>query len=628
MEKEQKQQLTKITTAAIIFFAIIITEHFLIKDMPVWILFILYLIPYLIVGFGVLKEAVENILKGEIFDENFLMTVASLGAVIISFLPNTEAQFAEAVAVMLFYQVGEFFEDIAVDKSRDSITSLMEIKPDHANLVKGSEILTVSPEEVKPNDIILIKAGEKIPLDGEIIEGSTTLDTVALTGESAPRSANISDMVLSGCINLSGTIKVKVAKSFGESTVSKILELVENSESGKSRSENFIKKFAKYYTPLVVIAALLVCLIPPLVSGNFMGVFVTWLKRALTFLVISCPCALVISIPLSFFGGIGGASKHGILIKGSNYIDALSKVETVVFDKTGTLTNGTFEVTKIFAKDISEGELLNLAASAEWYSTHPIAVSVKNKANCDSIPYEVKDIEEISGKGIKAIVDGKAVTIGNEKLMQSEHIDYTPCYTPSTILHIGVDSIYKGYIIISDKIKSDSKESIISLNNLGVKNTVMLTGDRSDVAKAVADELNIADYRADLLPNDKVAIVETLLHQKSPKSTLAFVGDGINDAPVLAIADIGIAMGKFGSDAAIEAADVVLMDDKLKKVVKAIKISKRTMRIVKENIVFSIGVKLLILLLSAFGLANMWLAVVADVGVAIIAILNAIRTLK
>lgn len=628
MEKSQKKELLLIIISAVLFGIVLITEHFIFKNMPILLTFILYLIPFLIVGFDILKEAVENIFKGEIFDEDFLMSLACIGAFSISFLPNTEHQFAEAVAVMLFFKIGELFEDIAVDNSRKSISSLVELRPDHASLVSGKEVIEVSPEKVNLGDIILIKAGEKIPLDCEIIEGQTTLDTKALTGESLPREATIGDTVLSGCINLNGTIKARVTKTYSQSTVSKILELVENAQSGKSKSENFIKKFAKVYTPLVVIAALLICLIPPLFSGNFMGVFVSWLKRALTFLVISCPCALVISVPLSFFGGIGGASKHGILIKGSNYIDALSKVKTVVFDKTGTLTSGTFEVTDIFTNEISENELLKIAASAEWYSTHPIAVSVKKKAGFDTLPYSAEKIEEIAGKGISAVIDGNQTFLGNEKLMQENKIDYTPCYSPSTVLHISFDGKYLGYIAISDIIKSDSKECISKLNLLGVSKTVMLTGDKSDVAKSVADSIGITDYRADLLPTDKVAIVETLLLQKPNKSTLAFVGDGINDAPVLAISDIGIAMGKFGSDAAIDAADVVLMDDKPRKVARAIEISKRTMKIVKENIIFSISVKFIILILGALGLANMWLAVLADVGVSLVAILNAMRTLK
>ena len=628
MESSQKRQLIRIIITAIIFVGVIILEHFLLTNAPIWLMLIIYLVPYLIIGSVVLKEAAENIIHGEIFDENFLMAVASIGALVIGFLPNAEPQFAEAVAVMLFYQIGELFEDFAVDRSRESISSLMDIKPDFANLVTGEEIKKVSPEEVNPNDIILVKAGEKIPLDGEIIEGSTSLDTVAITGESAPRVSNIGDTVLSGCINLSGTIKIKVTKPFGESTVSKILELVENADNKKSKSEAFIKKFAKFYTPIVVIAALCIMLFPPLFSGNFLGVFTTWLLRALMFLVISCPCALVISVPLSFFGGIGGASRHGILIKGSNYIEALSKTETVVFDKTGTLTNGSFEVTAVHPNEIDKDELIKIAASAEWYSTHPIAVSVKNHSTAKTIPYETKNIEEISGKGIKALVNGKSVLIGNGSLMHTNNISPKDCHRYGTILHISVDGVYAGHIVISDTVKSESKDAVLALKALSVKKTVMLTGDIDEVAESVANEVCIDEYKANLLPTDKVSIVKKLISNNNSKSSIVFVGDGINDAPVLARADVGIAMGKFGSDAAIEAADVVLMDDNPKKIASVIKISKRTMRIVKENIFFSLAVKALILILSVFGFANMWLAVIADVGVAMLAILNAIRTLK
>ncbi len=584
----------------------------------VWINNVLYILSYLLVGLEILRKALRNILRGKVFDENFLMSVATLGAFGVG-------EFSEAVAVMLFYQVGEFFQNYAVNKSRKSISSLMDIRPDYANLYIDGNIKKVNPDEVKIDDIIVVKPGEKIPLDGNVVEGSSSLDTKALTGETVPREVKVLDEVLSGCINLNGLLKVKVTKEFGESTVSKILNLVENASSKKSKSENFITKFAKYYTPIVVIIAVVIAVAVPLITR---GSFSTWIYRALSFLVVSCPCALVISIPLSFFGGIGGASKMGILIKESNYLEALSKVDTIVFDKTGTLTKGVFAVQKIEPVDISKEELLKYAAFAENYSSHPIAVAIKTTYNEKVDESKIKNVEELPGYGIKAVINKHTVLVGNEKLMDENDLEFEKCYDVGTILNVAVDGKYKGHILIADEIKDDAKQTIKELKQNNIKKTVMLTGDRKSVGLSVAEILKIDEVHTDLLPQDKVFRVEELLAKKIGDSKVAFVGDGINDAPVLALADIGFAMGGLGADSAIEAADIVIMTDEVKKIVSAIKLSHKTMRIVKENIIFAIAVKITVLVLSAFGISTMWEAVFADVGVSVIAILNALRVLR
>lgn len=585
-----------------------------------WINNGLFIISYLVVGFEILKKAVRNIFRGKVFDENFLMAVATIGAFAIG-------EFPEAVAVMLFYQVGELFQSYAVDKSRKSIASLMDIRPDYANIEKDGKIEKVDPDEVKIGDIIIVKTGEKIPLDGVVVEGTSSLDTMALTGESVPRVVKTEDEVLSGCINKDGLLKIRVTKEFGESTVSKILDLVENASSKKSKSENFITKFAKYYTPTVVIIAVLLAFIPPIILKDF-SAFSVWLYRALSFLVVSCPCALVISIPLSFFGGIGGASKMGILIKGSNYLEALANTETVVFDKTGTLTEGIFEVQDIYAEGIEKDELLRIVAHAENYSNHPIAKSVKKAYNKEVDENIIKNPQELSGKGIWANIDEKDILVGNEKLMVEEEIDFKKCDEVGTILYVAIDKKYVGYVLIADKIKQDSPKTIRELKAMNIKETVMLTGDKKEVGEYVAKKLNMDKVYTELLPDGKVEKVEELLKQKSEKGKLVFVGDGINDAPVLTIADIGVAMGGLGSDAAIEAADIVIMTDETSKISKAINLSKKTMRIVRENIIFAIFVKIAVLLLTAFGASTMWEAVFADVGVSVIAIINALRMLN
>ena len=609
-----KKRAIKIIISLILFiFAMVIKlENEIINN-------IIFVISYLIVGFEILKKAIRNILRGKVFDENFLMSVATIGAFAIG-------EFPEAVAVMLFYQIGELFQSYAVDKSRKSIASLMDIRPDYANVYREGNIETVNPEEVKIGETIVIKPGEKIPLDGKIIEGKTTLDTKALTGESLPREVSEGDEVLSGCINLNGMIKIEVTKEFGESTVSKILDLVENASSKKSKSENFITKFAKYYTPTVVIIALILAILPPLVIQG--ATFSDWIYRALSFLVVSCPCALVISIPLSFFGGIGGASKRGILIKGSNYLEALSNTEIAVFDKTGTLTKGVFEVQEVKPVDISNEELLKIAAYAENYSNHPISKSIKQAYHKPIDEKEIINSEELSGLGIVAKIGEKNVLVGNEKLMQEKQIEFEKCNKIGTILYIAIDRKYARYILIADKIKNDAKQTIEELKKNDIKQTIMLTGDKKEVGESVAKEVGIDKVYTELLPTDKVQKVEELLKTKSPKGKLAFVGDGINDAPVLTLADIGIAMGGLGADSAIEAADIVIMTDEPSKIINAIKLSKKTMRIVKENIVFAIFIKILVLVLTAFGLSTMWEAVFADVGVSIIAIINALRVLK
>lgn len=585
-----------------------------------WINNGLFIISYLVVGFEILKKAVRNIFRGKVFDENFLMAVATIGAFAIG-------EFPEAVAVMLFYQVGELFQSYAVDKSRKSIASLMDIRPDYANIEKDGKVEKVDPDEVKIGDIIIVKTGEKIPLDGVIIEGRSSLDTMALTGESVPRVVKTEDEVLSGCINKDGLLKIRVTKEFGESTVSRILNLVENASSKKSKSENFITKFAKYYTPTVVIIAVLLAFIPPIILKDF-STFSVWLYRALSFLVVSCPCALVISIPLSFFGGIGGASKMGILIKGSNYLEALANTETVVFDKTGTLTEGIFEVQDIYAEGIEKDELLRIVAHAENYSNHPIAKSVKKAYNKEIDEKIIKNPQELSGKGIWAKIDEKDILVGNEKLMLEEKIDFKKCDEVGTILYVAIDKKYVGYVLIADKIKQDSPKTIRELKAMNIKKTVMLTGDKKEVGEYVAKKLNMDKVYTELLPDGKVEKVEELLKQKSENGKLVFVGDGINDAPVLTISDIGVAMGGLGSDAAIEAADIVIMTDETSKISKAINLSKKTMRIVRENIIFAIFVKIAVLVLTAFGASTMWEAVFADVGVSVIAIINALRMLN
>ena len=579
----------------------------------------IYIVSYLIVGLEVVIEAVENIFKGEIFDENFLMAIATIGAFAVG-------EFPEAATVMILYQIGELFQDYAVDKSRKSISSLMDIRPDYANVKRENEVLKVSPEEVKIGELIVVKPGEKVPLDGEIVEGKSMLDTSSLTGESMPQDANTGDNVLSGCINKSGLLTIKTTKEFGESTVSKILDLVENASNKKSKSENFITKFAKYYTPAVVIIAVILAVIPPIVIKD--AVFTDWLYRALTFLVVSCPCALVISIPLGFFGGIGGASKEGILVKGSNYLEALAQTEIVVFDKTGTLTQGIFEVQKIEAFGIEKEKLLELAAYAENHSNHPISLSVKDAYKNKIDMQKITQTEEIAGLGVKAIIDGRQVLVGNDKLMEQAKINYEKSTDIGTILYVAIDNKFAGYIVIADKIKEDAKMAIEVLKKNGIKKTVMLTGDKKQVGEHVADILGLDEVYTELLPDGKVEKVEELLKQKSEKGKLVFVGDGINDAPVLALADIGIAMGGLGSDAAIEAADVVIMTDEPSKIGNAMKISKKTMRIVRENIIFSLAVKLVVLILAAYGLSTMWAAVFADVGVSVIAILNSLRALS
>ena len=579
----------------------------------------IYIVSYCIVGLDIVWKAVRNITRGKVFDENFLMTIATIGAFAIG-------EFPEAVAVMLFYQIGELFQSYAVDKSRKSIASLMNIRPDFANVKRDNQIIKVNPEEVKIGETIVVKPGEKIPLDGIIVEGNSLVDTSALTGESIPKEVGSGDEVLSGCINQNGLLTIKVEKKFGESTVSKILDLVENASSKKSKSENFISKFAKYYTPIVVITAVLLATIPPFIFKD--GLFIDWLYRALTFLVVSCPCALVISIPLGFFGGIGGASKMGILVKGSNYLETLSKAEIVVFDKTGTLTKGVFKVQKVHPIDISKEELIELVAYAESYSNHPISVSIREAYGKEIKHNRIEKIQELPGLGVIAKVDEKEILAGNEKLMKQKKIQYSKCEEIGTIIYIAIENKYAGYIVIADEIKEDAKKAIKELKKNNISKTIMLTGDKKEVGESVAKKLGINQVYTELLPDGKVEKMEKLLKETSQTGKLVFVGDGINDAPVLALSDIGIAMGGLGADSSIEAADIVIMTDEPSKIVNAIKISKKTMRIVKENIIFAISIKVAVLILSAFGLSNMWEAVFADVGVSIIAILNALRALK
>ncbi len=598
-------------------------------SLPTWGLLLVYLVPYLLIGHDTLKEAAEGLAHGDAFDEHFLMSVATLGALAIGFLPGAENQFPEAVFVMLFFQVGELFEGYAEGKSRDSIAHLMDIRPDAAHVERHGEVQTVVPDQVQPGETIVIKPGERVPLDGVVLEGHTALNTVALTGESAPRDVAEGDEVISGCVNLSGLIKVRTTKCYGESTVAKIIHLVEDAGQHKSKSEAFITRFARIYTPIVVGAAVLLALVPPLCSGHFAAAFPTWLYRALMFLVVSCPCALVISVPLTFFGGIGGASRRGILVKGANYIDVLSRLHTVVFDKTGTLTHGQFAVEAVHPDLCDERQLLHLAAHVEHFTTHPIGAALR-----DAFPEEATDgcsvtgVEEVAGQGIKARVEGRMVCVGNTKMMDAVGARWHDCHCVGTIIHVAIDGIYAGHIVINDRIKDDSAEAVTQLAALGVERTVMLTGDRKEVAADVAAKLHLTDFKADLLPADKVEQVERLKRETPQGGYLAFVGDGINDAPVLARADVGIAMGALGSDAAIEAADVVLMDDKPSKIALAVRIARRTLTIARQNVWFAIGVKVAVLLLAAFGVATMWMAVFADVGVTVLAVLNAMRALR
>lgn len=597
-------------------------------QLPVWQMLIIYLVPYMVVGYDVVGEAFEGICHGEVFDEDFLMFVATVGAMCIGFLPGAEPQFAEAVFVMLFFQVGELFEHYAEHRSRRSIRALMDIRPDTANVLRDGKIQTVSPDTIAVGETIIVKPGERVALDGEIVDGTSALNTVALTGESMPRDVHEGDQIVSGCVNISGVLTVKVQKSFGESTASKIISMVENASEKKSKSEAFITRFARVYTPIVVIVALVLAFVPPMFCGGYVEALTTWLYRALTFLVVSCPCALVISIPLSFFGGIGGASRHGILIKGASYIDALAELDTVVFDKTGTLTHGEFCVEAIHPDKISPEELLYLAAHVERYSTHPIAVSLKQAFGNEADGCKVENVEEIAGHGVRAVVNGHTVCVGNERMMDSVGAEWHKCHVVGTTVHVSIDGEYAGHIVVADRIKEDAADAIAGLHAMGISNTVMLTGDRKEVGEDVAHRVGIDDCHTQLLPADKLGILEQLLDKKKKNTTLAFVGDGINDAPALARADVGVAMGALGSDAAIEAADVVLMDDKPSKMVTAIHIARRTLGIARQNVWFAIGVKVLVLLLAAVGLATMWMAVFADVGVMVLAVLNAMRTLR
>ena len=630
-----KETIIKIVTATVLLIAAVIIEKK--TDWPTWAYLLVYLVPYLVVGWETLTEAAEALVHGEAMDENFLMAVATLGALGIGFLPEAETQFPEAVFVMLFFQVGELFEGIAEGRSRKSIAHLMDIRPDTAHVERSGDLVTVAPETVAAGEIIVIKPGEKVPIDGIVLEGASSLDTVALTGESVPRSVGPEDEVLSGCVNLSGVLRVRTTKAFGESTAARILDLVENAAEHKSRSESFITKFARIYTPIVVGLAVLLAVVPSFITGEW----ATWIYRALMFLVVSCPCALVISVPLTFFGGIGGASRKGILVKGANFLDTLSRVKTVVFDKTGTLTEGVFEVTAVHPELIDKKELLHLAAHVERHSTHPIAAALRLAYPNEQDDCVISDVVETAGHGVIASVNGRRVAVGNEKLMTQEGAASHECELKGTIVHVSIDGTYAGHIVISDRVKADAAEAVAALHHVGIRRTVMLTGDDSSIAASVASAVGIDSYHANLLPADKVAQVEALLGEthrtasrhsrldrESPAGELAFVGDGINDAPVLARADLGIAMGALGSDAAIEAADVVLMDDKPSKVAEAIRIARRTLRIARENMAFAIGVKVLVLLLAAIGLATLWMAVFADVGVTVLAVLNAMRALK
>ena len=616
--EEGGNRLPKILIASALLVAAIIIEKK--TDWATWQYLLLFLVPYLVVGWDTLKEAAEGLVHGEALSEDFLMSVATLGALGIGFMPGAETQFPEAVFVMLFFQLGEWFEEKAEGNSRKSIAHLMDIRPDTAHVERGDELVSVKPEEVRIGEVIVIQPGEKVPMDGIVLDGRSSLDTVALTGESVPRSISEGDEILSGCVNKTGVLRVRTTKAFGESTAAKILDLVENAAASKSRSESFITRFARIYTPIVVVLAVLVAVVPSLITGEW----ATWIYRGLLFLVVSCPCALVISVPLTFFGGLGGASKKGILIKGSNLMDKLSKLQTVVFDKTGTLTEGVFEVTAVHPQVLDQQELLHLAAHVERHSTHPIAMALRNAYPNEKDSCTVEDIQETAGHGIIAMVNGRKVAVGNTKLMEAEGVTYRPCHHEGTIIHVAVDGEYAGHIVISDRMKADAAPALAALKATGVQRIVMLTGDQESVAAAVAGQLGVDEFHAGLLPAQKVEQVERLL----PAGTLAFVGDGINDAPVLTRADVGIAMGALGSDAAIEAADVVLMDDKPSKIATAVRIARRTLTIARENIAFAIGVKVLVLLLAVLGLATMWMAVFADVGVTVLAVLNAMRALR
>ena len=619
MTKKQKKMLYRIIVTFLLFAVLMVCEHT--GRMDGWnkiVLFVIYLVPYLVIGYDIVYKAARNISHGQVFDENFLMMIATFGAFGVG-------EYSEAVAVMLFYQVGELFQGCAVGKSRQSISDMMDICPEYANIEEDGVLKQVDPDDVEVGSIIVVKPGERIPLDGIVVEGESLIDTAALTGESVPRSAKAGDEIISGCVNGSGTLKVKTTKEFDDSTVAKILELVENASSKKAKVENFITRFAKYYTPVVTIGAVILAILPPLILG---GGWAEWIQRACIFLVISCPCALVISVPLGFFGGIGAASKIGVLVKGSNYLEAVAEMTTIVFDKTGTLTKGEFKVTDVITENGSKEELIELAALGEGYSNHPIANSIREAYGKELDLNRVTNTEEIAGHGIKAVIDGKTVLLGNEKLMKSESIFYTPCKSMGTVVYVACNGVFEGAVVISDTIKDGAKEAIHDMKQVGVRHTVMLTGDRKEAAETVAQTLGIDEVHAELLPGGKVEQVEALLKAEKEKERLAFVGDGINDAPVLTRADIGIAMGSMGSDAAIEAADIVLMDDDVTKIASVVKIARKTLRIVKQNIVFALAIKALVLILGALGMANMWEAVFADVGVSVIAILNSMRTLN
>ena len=619
MTKKQKKMLYRIIVTFLLFAVLMVCEHT--GRMDGWnkiVLFVIYLVPYLVIGYDIVYKAARNISHGQVFDENFLMMIATFGAFGVG-------EYSEAVAVMLFYQVGELFQGYAVGKSRQSISDMMDICPEYANIEEDGVLKQVDPDDVEVGSIIVVKPGERIPLDGIVVEGESLIDTAALTGESVPRSAKAGDEIISGCVNGSGTLKVKTTKEFDDSTVAKILELVENASSKKAKVENFITRFAKYYTPVVTIGAVILAILPPLILG---GGWAEWIQRACIFLVISCPCALVISVPLGFFGGIGAASKIGVLVKGSNYLEAVAEMTTIVFDKTGTLTKGEFKVTDVITENSSKEELIELAALGEGYSNHPIANSIREAYGKELDLNRVTNTEEIAGHGIKAVIDGKTVLLGNEKLMKSESIFYTSCKSMGTVVYVACNGVFEGAVVISDTIKDGAKEAIHDMKQVGVRHTVMLTGDRKEAAETVAQTLGIDEVHAELLPGGKVEQVEALLKAEKEKERLAFVGDGINDAPVLTRADIGIAMGSMGSDAAIEAADIVLMDDDVTKIASVVKIARKTLRIVKQNIVFALAIKALVLILGALGMANMWEAVFADVGVSVIAILNSMRTLN
>lgn len=625
----KKKVIRIILTSVLLLLAWIVERN---CNLPTWQMLVVYLIPYLLISYDVLGEAVEGIMEGNPFDENFLMSVATIGAFVVGFLPNGEPQFLEGVFVMLFFQVGELFEHYAEDKTRDSISDLMDIRPDTANVERNGETIVVNPATVAVGEVVLVKPGEKIPLDGEVVEGSSSLNTVALTGESIPKDVTLGDAVVSGCVNISGLLKVKVSKTFSNSTASRILNLVEEASESKSKSESFIRRFARVYTPIVVISALFLAFIPPFFAASYGDALSTWLYRALTFLIVSCPCALVISIPLSFFCGIGGAGHVGILIKGGNYMEALARAKTIVFDKTGTLTHGVFEVEAVHPNQLSEQELLHLAAHVEQYSNHPIAAALRNAHKGTPCECKIENTKEVAGQGIFAEINGKKVCVGNAKMMESIGATIATCekcqHLKGTTIYVALDGEYAGHIVISDQIKADAAPAIAALKKAGIEKTVMLTGDRKEVAAFVAEQLSIDEHYSELMPADKVAYVERLLGEKPADGTLAFVGDGINDAPVLARADIGIAMGALGSDAAIEAADVVLMDDKPSKIAKAIGISRRTIGIARQNAVFAIGIKVAVLALSTVGVATMGMAVFADVGVMVLAVLNATRALR